>query len=138
MNFEEFREQLKEDLRDNLQHKTGKEFTAEETHVKKLQNAGYDGIVIRPEGEAVGVNLDVQELFKAIESGKTYDEVLESATDIVARGFENQPSFDISEFSNYDVMKEKLAIQVVSTERNAEMLEKIPHIVLGENRKIDV
>ena len=127
MEFEEFRERLMEDLRDNLQHKTGNEFTVEANHVKKLQNADYDGIVIRPEGEAVGVNLDAQELFKALENGKSYDEVLEHATDIVAHGFENQPSFDISEFSNYDVMKEKLAIQVVSTERNAEMLEKIPH-----------
>lgn len=46
---------------------------------------------------------------------------------MVTDGFDHQPNFNIEEFSNYDVMKEKLAIQVVSTERNAEMLENIPH-----------
>ena len=127
MDFEEFRERLMEDLKDSLQDRTGKEYTADANHVKKLQNADYDGIVIRPEGEQVGVNLDAQMLFKAYESGKSYDEVVEQATNIVAEGFENQPSFSVEDFSNYDVMKEKLAIQVVSTERNTEMLEKIPH-----------
>ena len=127
MDFEEFRERLMEDLKDSLQDRTGKEYTADANHVKKLQNADYDGIVIRPEGEQVGVNLDAQMLFAAYESGKSYDEVVEQATNIVAEGFENQPSFSVEDFSNYDVMKEKLAIQVVSTERNTEMLEKIPH-----------
>lgn len=127
MDFEEFRERLMEDLKDSLQDRTGKEYTADANHVKKLQNADYDGIVIRPEGEQVGVNLDAQMLFAAYEFGKSYDEVVEQATNIVAEGFENQPSFSVEDFSNYDVMKEKLAIQVVSTERNTEMLEKIPH-----------
>lgn len=121
MDFEEFRERLMEDLKDSLQDRTGKEYTADANHVKKLQNADYDGIVIRPEGEQVGVNLDAQMLFAAYESGKSYDEVVEQATNIVAEGFENQPSFSVEDFSNYDVMKEKLAIQVVSTERNTEM-----------------
>ena len=95
MDFEEFRERLMEDLKDNLQHKTGKEFTAEANHVKKLQDAGYDGIVIRPEGESVGVTLDAQEMFKALENGKSYDEVMEHATEIAVHGFENQPAFNI-------------------------------------------
>ena len=80
MNFEEFRERLMEDLKDSLQDRTGKEYTADANHVKKLQNADYDGIVIRPEGEQVGVNLDAQMLFAAYESGKSYDEVVEQAT----------------------------------------------------------
>lgn len=69
MDFEEFRERLMEDLKDNLQHKTGKEFTAEANHVKKLQNADYDGIVIRPEGESVGVNLDARKKERTSEKG---------------------------------------------------------------------
>ena len=38
MNFEEFRERLMEDLKDSLQDRTGKEYTADANHVKKLQN----------------------------------------------------------------------------------------------------
>ena len=38
MDFEEFRERLMEDLKDSLQDRTGKEYTADANHVKKLQN----------------------------------------------------------------------------------------------------
>ena len=127
MDFEEFREKLMEDLAQDLYENTGAEYTVEPTSVNKLQNAGYEGIVIRPEDAAVGINIDAQSLFKDYENGKPYEEVFSDAYRMIADGFDHQPNFNIEEFSNYDAMKEKLAIQVVSTERNAEMLEKIPH-----------
>lgn len=127
MDFEEFREKLMEDLAQDLYENTGAEYTVEPTSINKLQNAGYEGIVIRPEDAAVGINIDAQSLFKDYENGKSYEEVFDSAYRMVTDGFEHQPNFNIEDFSNYDVMKEKLAIQVVSTERNAEMLENIPH-----------
>ena len=73
MDFEEFRERLMEDLKDSLQDRTGKEYTADANHVKKLQNADYDGIVIRPEGEQVGVNLDAQMLYHYDSKEKVFE-----------------------------------------------------------------
>ncbi|KSV60564.1 DUF5688 family protein [Acetivibrio ethanolgignens] len=37
------------------------------------------------------------------------------------------PSVDTSELTNYEAMKEKLSIEVISAETNAELLTKIPH-----------
>lgn len=127
MDFEEFREKLMEDLAQDLYENTGAEYSIEATSINKLQNAGYEGIVIRPEDSAVGINLDAESLYKSYNDGKPYEEVFDEAYRMIADGFENQPEFNVEDFSNYDVMKEKLAIQVVSTERNTEMLEKIPH-----------
>lgn len=127
MDFEEFREKLMEDLGQDLYENTGAEYSIEATSINKLQNAGYEGIVIRPEDSAVGINLDAESLYKSYNDGKPYEEVFDEAYRMIADGFENQPEFNVEDFSNYDVMKEKLAIQVVSTERNTEMLEKIPH-----------
>ena len=127
MDFEEFREKLMEDLRTDLYERTGVLHSVEANSVSKLQNAGYEGIVVRAEDSNVGVNIDAQSLFSEFENGKAYEEVLDGTLRMINDGLEHQPQFNIDDFSDYDVMKEKLAIQVVSTERNVEMLEKIPH-----------
>ena len=36
-------------------------------------------------------------------------------------------SFDIDKVNDYDQMKQTLSMEVVSAERNADMLEKVPH-----------
>ena len=65
MDFEEFREKLMEDLGQDLYENTGAEYSIEATSINKLQNAGYEGIVIRPEDSAVGINLDAESLYKS-------------------------------------------------------------------------
>ena len=69
MNFDEFREQLKDDLKERLAERTGQTFDISLSDVAKLQNAGYSGIVVRKEGNPLGLNLDASAIFKCI--GKT-------------------------------------------------------------------
>ena len=128
MDFEEFREKLKEDLGERLFARTGDEFEITSSSVTKLQNAGYEGITVRKEGEAVGINLDVAGFYKGLEAGADdYSSILDKITEVAIRGFDEAPAFNVSDLSNYEVMKEHLSMQVVPTERNAEMLESIPH-----------
>ncbi|MCR4727628.1 MAG: DUF5688 family protein, partial [Lachnospiraceae bacterium] len=128
MDFDEFREQLKEDLKERLFERTGDDIEVTSSSVEKLQNAGYEGITVRKEGDPVGLNIDAGTFFKDYDSGKKeYEDVLDDVTDIAIRGFEEAPAFDISSLNNYDVMKEHLSLQVVATDRNADMLENIPH-----------
>ncbi len=128
MDFKEFRAQMIEDLKERMYERTGEEYEVEPNTVAKLQDAGYDGIVVRKAGDTIGVNIDATAFFHDYNSGKKdYDAVLNDATEMCMHGIEEMPGFNIDEFKNYDIMKEKLAMQVVATERNAEMLEKIPH-----------
>ncbi len=59
MDFEEFRENLMEDLRDQIYQRTGNDCEVEATNISKLQNAGYEGIVIRPEDSQVGMPVSI-------------------------------------------------------------------------------
>ncbi len=128
MDFEEFREQLKEDLKERLFQRTGEDFEIASNHVAKLQNEGYEGITVRREGDSVGLNLDVSSFYKEMENGnRDYDQILNSVEQIAVRGLNEAPAIDYDSLSNYDIMKEHLSLQVVATERNAELLEKIPH-----------
>ena len=49
MNFEEFKQQLMEDLKEALSRRVGTEVAVEENEVHKLQQESYDGIVVRKE-----------------------------------------------------------------------------------------
>ena len=132
MNFEEFKQQLMEDLKEALSRKVGTEIVTEENAVQKLQQASYDGIVVRKENESIGVNMDASRLYSDLEQGRSYEDVLHYAVDVVQRGFEEAPSFDISNLMNYEVMKDTLSMQLIPIEGNEDMLAKIPHKVVED------
>lgn len=126
MNFDEFKKQLMQDIPDQIN--SDAKIIVAENNVDKLQNESYQGIVVRKEGEQIGVTLNVSALYEHMDRNDiSYDEMLSRATDIVEQGFEQSPEIDIASLSNYEAMKEKLIIQVVPTAENADMLANIPH-----------
>ena len=56
----------------------------------------------------------------AMENGRSYDEVVDKAVEVVNSGISQRPDFDIDSLSDYSQMKEKLAMEVVSAEANKE------------------
>lgn len=104
MNYEEFKERLTEDLKQDLYERTGNEHFVNETNVNKLQNASYEALTIRPENSPIAVSLDVQSLFKEYEGGRCYEDICGKAVDIVSNGFANQPQFNIDDFSSFSVV----------------------------------
>jgi hypothetical protein len=124
--FESFKARFFEDLKDKL---PGVELSIRE--VKKL-NESYEGIVASPVGSNVGVNIPIEMFFKALEDGRDYDEVVEKGAEFVTNGITQRPDFDIDSFCDYSKMKEKIALELVSAERNKELLETVPHQMLED------
>lgn len=125
MNYEEFKEQFTEDVKERL-YEQGIEANLEIREVSKL-NESYDAITVTPEGSNVGVNVNINNFYEAMDNGRTYDEVIDKATDIITKGINERPSFDIDALTDYSQMKDKLVMEVVSAETNKEMLENVPH-----------
>lgn len=128
MNFEEFKEKLMEDLKQALYQQTGEEYSVNVSTVNKLQNESYEAFTVKAESSQIGVNFNVQTVFEAYEEGRSYEELFDGAFRMVSDSVSQPPDFNLNEFTNYEIMKEKLSIQVVATERNAEILEGIPHM----------
>ncbi|MBO5620655.1 MAG: hypothetical protein J5959_03395, partial [Butyrivibrio sp.] len=59
--------------------------------------------------------------------GMDYDRLVDGAVNKARDALENSPNFNIDAFKDYDKMKETLAMEVVSAERNADLLETVPH-----------
>lgn len=125
MDFDNFKEQFTEDVGKAL-YDRGID-AAVTTYTVEKMNESYEALTITPEGSHVGVNLNMDRFFEAYENGVSYDEVLSKATDVADQGIKESPAVDIASLTNYDIMKEKLAMEVVSIEANAELLGKIPH-----------
>ena len=131
MDYENFKESFKEALQEDLYGK-GIEARFDMKSVEKLNNEGYDAVTVTPADSNIGVTLNVEAFYKAHESGASMDEVVSKASDTVIRGFDNQPSIDVASLMDYEQMKDKLIMEVVSTEANADMLANVPHVEMED------
>ena len=125
MDYEQFKESFQEDLKATLQDR-GMTVTIQENHIEKL-NQSYDALSVTPEGSNIGMNLNIGNIFKAYESGASYDETLNRAASQIESEMQNMPQLSTADLMNYDEMKSKLSMEVVSADRNADLLAKVPH-----------
>lgn len=126
MNFEEFEKKIKEDLPSVLPDRL-KDAKIESREVEKLQGASYKGITISPENEKIVPTINMSEIYHRYEQGMPYEEALRGIVEIAENEKYRPLEVDASLFHDYSRLKETLTVQVVDTERNQEMLSKLPH-----------
>lgn len=126
MDYETFKQEMTEDLKQRL-YERGIEDVEMSFHNVEKANQNYESLTVRQEGSNVGVNFNIENAFAEYEHTGDYVGVLAESTHAIMQGIENIPSVDTSELTNYEAMKEKLSIEVISAETNAELFTKIPH-----------
>ncbi len=126
MDYESFKQEFTEDLKEKLAEH-GFENTEMTINEVKKTNQSYEALTVRPEGSNIGINFPIEAAFAEYEHTTDYAGVLAEATLAVSNGLENVPTVDVNELTNYETMKEKLAIEVIATDTNKDLLDKIPH-----------
>ena len=119
MSFEEFREQLRNDLAGVLPEDM-QNVSIDFQHTEKLQNGSYDGMVIRPGGQPICMNFDFNQFISEYENGISYDDCLAESGAIVSHHLYEMPKLDLDMLRDYDQLKSMLCIQVVPTESNSQ------------------
>ena len=125
MDYTEFKDQITEDLKEFFSER-GSEMDVSINTVNKL-NDSYEALTVKPMDGNIGVNIPISKFYDQLEGGKEYDDVVGKVIDVIDKGLENKPDIDTASLTDYSQMKEKLAMEVVSSKTNAEMLDKIPH-----------
>ena len=97
MDFEEFKEQFTEDVKQGLAD-AGIDAKVSINTVEKM-NESYEAMTVTPEGSNVGVNVNMEKFFEAYENGTDYDAVVDKAVDVIEGGFANQPTVDVAALS---------------------------------------
>lgn len=124
--FETFKENLTKDVKEKIYEKTGMNTTSEIRTVNKM-NESYEALSIKPKDSNIGVNLNVTSLYSKYENGDSYDRIVLESAAFAVNALDNSPELNVDVFTDYDSMKNTLTINVVSAERNAEILKTVPH-----------
>ena len=125
MDYEEFRDNLVAEVQKNL-YERGQEVNVRISDVEKL-NDSYEAMSITPEDGYVGINLNLNAIFASYENGTEYHKLVSAVTDEIETQLTNMPEFDVESLTDYSKMRDTLAMEVVSLERNATFLTKVPH-----------
>ncbi len=126
MDYKEFKEQFVEAVKDKLEEMDLGDAKVDLQTVNK-PNESYEAMTVTPAGGNVGVNMNVNRFYDAVEDGMPFEEAVNRASEMVDNGIAQMPEVDIASLKDYEQMKDKLAMEVVSSEANAELLSTVPH-----------
>ena len=126
MDYESFKKEFTEDIKEKLYEMGYGDVDIKINNIKKV-NRDYEAMNVVPEGGVMGVSFNLEEIFTKFEQSGDYDSVLKNTTSFVANGIDTAPKTDIDNLLNYEEMKNKLSIEVISAEANKELLLNIPH-----------
>ena len=129
LGFKEFKEAFAEAAEKEFGRGGANDIEIENRLVDKV-NETYDAFTVKHTGSDVGVNISINDAYDAyVRQDASIEELTAAAVERTAEALQNAPSISngINDIQNYDVMKNKLVMEVVSTEANAELLETIPH-----------
>lgn len=123
MDFNEFQNQILQEAKERMWG-----VQVEIRPVEKLQGESYTGLSIQPNDSPVAATLNLDAVYnQMVDQGKTFQEV---ADDLISHAVDvivDMPKIDVNDLTNYDQMKNTLVVQVIPTDRNADMLADIPH-----------
>lgn len=126
MDYETFKQEFAKDIKERLSQRGYGEVITSFHDIEKT-NQNYEAISVVQAGSNVGVNYNIENAFGSYEHSGDYEGVLASATGAIASGLDQIPVVDVNALMNYEVMKEKLSVEVISAEANEELLSKVPH-----------
>ena len=129
MEFNEFREKVKEALPDFLTDDL-RNAEIKDTAVNKLQGESYSGISVTPEGSRVGVSINLEDAFLDYQTGSQFTAVMNGLADNIVGTLGEQ--FDLGILADYSAVKDMLTLEVVGKDQNAEILQSVPHRELGD------
>ena len=125
MNNEELKNEFVEALKEKLIER-GNDVDVKINTVEKM-NQTYEAIIITPEGSNIGVNMNLDVFTEANEYGVPFDEIVDKVAQRVEANLADMPAFDVQSLTDYEKMTDKLTMEVVAADRNADLLSKVPH-----------
>ena len=125
MNYEEFKARFIDDITERIAEKGDKMKLS--THTINKLNETYEALTATPEGSQLGVNINLDRFYEAYSAGMPYDLAVDRATELIDKGLRERPEINVETLTDYEQVKNKLAIEVVSADTNKEVLANVPH-----------
>ena len=79
-------------------------------------NVSYEAMTVTPAGSNIGISLNTEAFFEEYDKGMDFSEVLSRVTEVATAALDQMPEVNVSELTDYDQMKSKLSVEVISQE----------------------
>lgn len=125
MNYEEFKEVVKDKLMDYMPEKF-KRMKLEVFSEPKV-NRILDGIVLNEKGKSVSPVLYINDLYRTYQNCGNLEAALLEGCDFLEKAYEKAQSIDIGMRDVMEDANEKIVFCLINTEQNKALLEQVPH-----------
>lgn len=124
MHYKAFKHRILDELQSHFQE--SKKISIQE--IIKNNGTKYDGLVILDEGFNIAPTLYLNYYFELYQNGTSFINVFE---ELLFNYESNRPiaSIDVSFFTEYELVKNRIVYKIVNYEKNQELLEQIPHVL---------
>lgn len=136
MTFEEFKEEVKEKIKDYLliDYQDAK---VEINDVIKNNDTHLSGLTIRKEDTGIAPTLYLEDFYNQVESGQhSVEGIMLRIADVYEGAMNNDISKDakgiVNQITDYDATKDKIVPRIVNKESNEERLQGLPHTEMGD------
>ena len=127
------REELYEEIRNNLEAHIRESHEDAEVNIQTYtKNNGVErtGLAVTGTGSNIQPVIYLDMAAKQYDSGWTVDDICENIEAVYDRSL--GPDFDTESFLNYENARGNLSVCVRNAEMNAELLERVPHEMVGD------
>lgn len=125
MNYEEFKEVVKDKLMDYMPEKF-KRMKLEVFSEPKV-NRILDGIVLNEKGKSVSPVLYINDLYRTYQNCGNLEATLLEGCNFLEKAYEKNPFTDINVRDVMENVNEKIVFCLINTEQNKTLLEQVPH-----------
>lgn len=125
MNYEEFKKQIKDEIKDRLPEKF-EDADVSITEVRKNNDTVLDGLLIRTEDSNITPNIYLNPFFESYEKGMDMDDILGK---IAAMRVEHdqEKNFPLDIVTDFEKAKDHIVCRLVNAEENQQLLANKPH-----------
>ena len=114
------------EVKEAVENKIGTGFDVTVNKVTKNNNLTLDGLVIKAADTNIAPTIYLNGYYERYEDGAMeLSDVVESIIDTYSR--HNSVTFDVSTFTDFDAVKNRICYKLVNTASNKKLLEDVPH-----------
>lgn len=103
------------------------ETTVKVNDITKLNGVKLKGLTIIEPGINISPTIYLERFYDEFQAGECIDDIIDKIMFFYTKN-KMDTNFDISTFTDFDVISQKVVLGIINTERNIELLESIPNI----------
>ena len=130
MNYEEFKQEVADRIKEFLPEKYADADVSIQTVVKN-NDQKLDGLMVKLEDSNIAPNIYLNQFYEQHEDGRPMDDILAAIADVRTQ-HEMSQDFDVSRITDFDSVKDRITCRLINAEQNAEYLADKPHTMVDD------